>query len=108
MVSRSIVIIFPNLKYHESQSVYVESIHFDHFGVPYQGWYSFIHQLSTQHPWTGAGHGHHSSGLCFEQQRTHAKTSVTKVVCLNWLLVATSMVGWLIQCVLGVKPSYLF
>ena len=107
MVSRSIVIIFPNLKYHESQSVYVESIHFDHFGVPYQGWYSFIHQLSTQHPWTGAGHGHHSSGLCFEQQRTHARHQLPRWVLK--LAVGGHLDGWMVDsCVLGVKPSNLF
>ena len=96
MVSRSIVIIFPNLKYHESQSVYVESIHFDHFGVPYQGWYSFIHQLST-----------HSSGLCFEQQRTHARHQLPRWVLK--LAVGGHLDGWMVDsCVLGVKPSNLF
>ena len=96
MVSRSIVIIFPNLKYHKSQSVCVESIHFGSF------WGSLLRLVefysSAQHsalsPWTGAGHGHHSSGLCFEQQRTHARHQLPRWVLICCWLPPRWLDGW--------------
>ena len=85
-----------NLKYHESQSVCVEPIHFGSF------WGSLLRLVefysSAQHsalsPWTGAGHGHHSSGLCFEQQRTHARHQLPRWVLICCWLPPRWLDGW--------------